>query len=132
METMTVRNESGQVVSLSFPLGDQDPRKEIVERRIKLGELEKVSKGTKSEDVPGVSRRAVEDYHTGLRDEKGDLLKSVHGGGIDPDADGDVLGQPSGSKSTKGAVEAEGKEPVGDSNPEAATPAKKAPAKKKS
>jgi hypothetical protein len=34
---------------------------------------------------------------TGVKDEKGDYLLSVHGGGLDPDADGDALGQPTGS-----------------------------------
>lgn len=129
MDTITVKNESGQVVSLSFD-GDNDPRKAIVEQRIQRGELEKVNKSSKSERVTRRSRRVVEDYHTGLRDEKGDLLKSVHGGGLDPDADGDVMGQPSGSKPVEGAIEVEGNEPTGDNHPDSAQPATKAPAKK--
>lgn len=125
MDTITVKNTSGQVVSLSYD-GDQDPRKEIIERRIQQGELQKVAKGTKPEARVGISRRAVEDYHTGLRDERGDLLKSVHGGGGDPDADGDAMGQPSGSKPTEGAVVIDGDEPVGDSHPDAVEDAPKA------
>lgn len=125
MDSITFKNESGQVVSLSFS-GDQDPRKAIVEQRIQRGELEKVSKGTESETLAGISRRAVEDYHTGLRDERGDLLKSVHGGGGDPDADGDEMGQPSGSKPVEGAIKIEGDEPVGDSHPDAVEDAPKA------
>ena len=147
MDSITVKNDSGQVVSLSFT-GDTDPRKAIVEQRVARGELEKVNTSTKSERVTRRSRRVVEDYHTGLRDEKGDLLKSVHGGGLDPDAEGDEMGQPSGSKPIEGAIVIEGDVPVGDSHPDAAVdapnpdveggdaptkaPAKKAPAKKKS
>jgi hypothetical protein len=126
MDSISVRNESGQVVSMSFT-SDQDPRKIIVEQRIARGELEKVSKGTKSDAAEAINRRAVEDYHTGLKDERGDLLKSVHGGGIDPDAQGDVLGQPSGSEHTEGALVVEGKLPIGDSHPDAAVDAPNEP-----
>lgn len=122
MDSISVRNESGQVVSMSFT-GDQDPRKIIVEQRIARGELEKVSKGSKSDAAGAVNRRAVEDYHTGLKDEAGNFLKSVHGGGLDPDAEGDVLGQPSGSKPTEGALVVDGDLPVGDSHPDAAVDA---------
>lgn len=126
MDSISVRNESGQVVSMSFT-GDQDPRKIIVEQRIARGELEKVSKGSKSDAAEALNRRAVEDYHTGLRDEKGDLLKSVHGGGIDPDAQGDVMGQPTGSEHVDGALVVEGKLPIGDSHPDAAVEAPNEP-----
>ncbi len=126
MDSISVRNESGQVVSMSFT-GDQDPRKTIVEQRIARGELEKVTKSAKS-DAPGaINRRAVEDYHTGLKDERGDLLKSVHGGGIDPDAQGDVMGQPSGSEPVEGALVVDGNLPVGDSHPDAAVEAPNEP-----
>lgn len=128
MDTITVKNESGQVVSLSYD-GEGDPRKQIIDRRIQMGELEKVSKSTKSKEFVGRSRRVVEDYHTGLRDERGDLLKSVHGGGGDPDADGDEMGQPSGSKPVEGAIEIDGKEPVGDSHPAAVEDAPQAETK---
>lgn len=129
MSNITVKNESGQTVQIGLPEGDPKSkvRREIIEQRIARGELSKAS-GKSGGDPAG--RLAVVDYHTGLRDEKGDLLKSVHGGGLDPDAEGDVLGQPSGSKKTEGAVEIEGNEPVGDSHPDAAQPAKSAPSKK--
>lgn len=127
MDTISVKNESGQVVSLSFD-GEQDPRKQIIDQRIKQGELEKVSKGTSSDAFVGRSQRVVEDYHTGLRDERGDLLKSVHGGGGDPDADGDEMGQPSGSAPIAGAIVTDA-EPVGDSHPDAVEDAPKAQTK---
>ena len=96
MDSITVKNESGQTVQIGLPEGDpkSKARREIVEQRIARGELTKAS-GKSGGDPAG--RAAVLDYHTGLRDEKGDLLKSVHGGGLDPDADGDALGEPSGS-----------------------------------
>lgn len=129
MDSITVKNESGQVAQIGLPEGDpkSKTRREVIEQRIARGELTKAS-GKSGGDPAG--RAAVVDYHTGLRDEKGDLLKSVHGGGVDPDADGDVLGQPSGSKKVDGAVEVDGKEPVGDSHPDAAPAAKKTAAKK--
>lgn len=127
MDTITVKNESGQVVSLSYD-GELDPRKQIIDSRIKQGELEKVAKSTKSDTFVGRSQRLVEDYHTGLRDERGDLLKSVHGGGSDPDADGDEMGQPSGSKPVDGAVVTDA-EPVGDSHPDAVEDAPQAETK---
>lgn len=96
MSRFTVQNESGQVVS--YDVNPGDARKEILEQRIARGELTKVSEGTESAARP-VQVVVVEDEHTGLRDEAGDWLKSVHGGGLDPDAAGDVVGQPSGSKS---------------------------------
>lgn len=126
MDSISVRNESGQVVSMSFT-GDQDPRKIIIEQRIARGELEKVAKGAKSDAAGAINRRAVEDYHTGLKDEAGNFLKSVHGGGIDPDAQGDVLGQPSGSEPVDGALVVEGNLPVGDSHPDAAVEAPNEP-----
>lgn len=98
MSRFTVQNESGQVVSYDLKPGD--PRQEILEQRIARGELSKVSEGTESAARP-VQVVVVEDEHTGLRDEAGDLLKSVHGGGLDPDVAGDVIGQPSGSKSAE-------------------------------
>lgn len=122
MNAITVKNESGQVVSLSFD-GDHDPRKQIVEQRIARGELTKVTKSEKSTARGRRGRQAVVDYHTGLRDEKGDLLKSVHGGGLDPDAQGDEMGQPSGSEPVEGAIEVGGKLPVGDNHPDAAVDA---------
>jgi hypothetical protein len=123
MDSITVKNSSGQVAQIAFP--DNDPRakarREIIEQRIARGELQKAS-GKSGGNPAGPT--PVVDYHTGLRDEKGDLLKSVHGGGVDPDAEGDVLGQPSGSKAVKGAVESGADEPVGDSHPDAAPAAK--------
>lgn len=127
MDTITVKNESGQVVSLSYD-GELDPRKQIIDSRIKQGELEKVARTTKSGEFVGRSQRVVEDYHTGMRDERGDLLKSVHGGGGDPDADGDEMGQPSGSKPIEGAVVTDA-EPVGDSHPDAVEDAPQAETK---
>lgn len=139
--SITVTNESGQTAQIGLPEWDpkSKTRREVIEQRIARGELTKSSGKSGGETV---GRAAVVDYHTGLRDEKGDLLKSVHGGGVDPDADGDVLGQPSGSKETEGAVEVSVKVPVGDSHPDAAVeapnadveggdkPAKKTAAKK--
>lgn len=103
MSTITVKNERGQVASFTVD-GDHDPRALILQQRIERGDLEKVSKGTAS-DVTPRGRVVVLDSDTGVRDERGDLLKSVHGGGIDPDAQGDVLGQPTGSEPVDGAVE---------------------------
>lgn len=105
MSAFTVQNESGQVVSFNLD-GDTDPRKAILEQRIARGELTKASTSTKSAARVGRNRVAVVDEHTGVRDEKGDLLKSIHGGGNDPDARGDELGQPSGSEKVGNAVDA--------------------------
>lgn len=98
MSRFTVQNESGQVVSYDLDAGD--PRKAILEQRIARGELTKVADGTESAGRP-TQVVVVEDEHTGLTDEQGDLLKSIHGGGLDPDAAGDITGQPSGSKSAE-------------------------------
>lgn len=118
MDTISVRNESGQVTHFAVT-GPEDPRAKILNQRIARGDLEKVSKSTKTADVTVV----VFDDHAGVRDEKGDLLKSVHGGGLDPDADGDALGQPSGSKVPEGAEDpAAGDDQVDDE----AVPASKA------
>lgn len=130
-DTITVKNESGQVATFALE-GDSDPRKAILEQRIARGELEKVTKATKS----AAGRRArvvVVDSDTGLKDERGDLLKSVHGGGLDPDANGDVAGQPSGSKVVEGAVEVVGVSEAAVAQAEAkpqTEPAKKAAAKR--
>lgn len=130
-DTITVKNESGQVASFLVD-GDADPRKAILEQRIARGELEKVNKTTKS----AAGRRArvvVQDADTGLKDEAGNFLKSVHGGGLDPDADGDVLGQPSGSKEVEGAVETGGVSAAAVAQAAAqpqSEPAKKAAAKR--
>jgi hypothetical protein len=102
MSTITVKNTSGQVSSFSLDGPDGLARKQILEQRIARGELTRVPKGTKSVR-PG--EFAVVDSDTGLTDEAGNLLKSVHGGGIDPDAEGDVLGLPTGSQPVEGAVE---------------------------
>jgi hypothetical protein len=104
-DSITVKNSSGQVSTFLID-GDADPRKAILEQRIARGELEKVSKTTKSAPRGRRTRVVVVDSDAGLTDEKGDLLKSVHGGGHDPDADGDVAGDPSGSKEVEGAVKA--------------------------
>ncbi|MGZ6844557.1 MAG: hypothetical protein ACXVF2_20465 [Blastococcus sp.] len=93
-KTITTRNESGQVASFEVT-GPLDPVAQILQQRIARGELEVVDGKTKSA-APN-TRGAVEDVHTGMVDEKGDYLKSIHGGGADPDADGDALGVPSGS-----------------------------------
>ena len=99
MDSITVKNESGQVVSLGFDPSDprSRARKEIVEGRIRMGELEKAGKSDESGEFTSPSRRAAVSADTGVKDEKGDYLLSVHGGGLDPDADGDALGQPTGS-----------------------------------
>jgi hypothetical protein len=94
-DTITVKNESGQVATFLLD-GDADPRKAILEQRIARGELEKVSKSTKSAGARR-TRVVVVDSDAGLKDERGDLLKSVHGV---------VLGDPSGSKLGEGAIEA--------------------------
>jgi len=130
MATITVQNESGQVASF-YVDGDNDPRAMILEQRIKRGELTKTTK--KSSAPVRRGRQAVVDADTGLKDEKGDYLKSVHGGGLDPDADGDALGQPSGSKKVEGAVEVGGVSDAAVSQAEAepaSAPAKKAAAKR--
>lgn len=129
---ITVKNASGQVVSLNTDGARGKAVQEIVEQRIKRGELEKASASAKSAPTRR-GRAAVIDADTGVKDKKGDLLKSVHGGGLDPDADGDVLGQPSGSKPVKDAVEVGGVSAaaVAQSQAEPATaPAKKAAAKR--
>lgn len=101
MPSMTVRNGSGQVAS--FYVDDEnDPVATILAPRIRLGELERVPKGTKSTPKRRRGSAGVVDAHTEMRDEKGDYLKSVHGGGLDPDAYGDVLGTPSGSLELEG------------------------------
>lgn len=101
-DTISVQNDSGQVASFLLD-GPNDPRAEILRQRIARGELTEAKKSDKSR----AGRRArvvVQDSDTGLKDERGDFLKSVHGGGLDPDAEGDVNGDPSGSKEIKGAV----------------------------
>lgn len=100
--TITVQNTSGQVSTFVLDGPDGLARKQILEQRIARGELSRVSKDTKSQR-PG--QVAVVDSDTGLADEAGNLLKSVHGGGIDPDAKGDVLGLPTGSEPVEGATE---------------------------
>lgn len=89
-------NEQGQVAS--FLIDTDNPkdvaRAEILRQRIARGELGAAEPGAMSQKVV----KTVVDDHTGAVDEKGDLLKSVHGGGLDPDADGDATGTPSGSK----------------------------------
>ncbi len=102
MSTITVKNTSGQVSSFSLDGPDGLARKHILEQRVARGELTVVKAGTKSER-PGTV--GVIDTDTGLADEAGNLLKSLHGGGIDPDAGGDVLGLPTGSQPVDGAVE---------------------------
>lgn len=95
MDTISVRNPAtGQVAHFSLT-GPNDPRAAVLLQRIARNELERVGSDAES-DSPG--REAVTlDIHAEVRDEKGDLLKSVHGGGLDPDAAGDALGRPSGS-----------------------------------
>lgn len=95
-DTLTVKNpRTGNTVAFSFD-GENDPRRAILESRIASGKLNKASGPTKQ----GRPEPPANDPDAGVRDEKGDLLKSVHGGGVDPDADGDALGVPSGSKAT--------------------------------
>lgn len=100
--SITVTNQSGQTVSLSTDGPKGKAVKEIIESRIARGEL---TKGTKAEEF------VVIDAHSGLKDENGNWLKSVHGGGLDPDVDGDALGQPSGSEAS-GAAATSPTEPV--------------------
>lgn len=88
-------NRSGQVAHFTVD-GDMDPRAQILRGRIARGELQEAKKS----DTSGSVEVVVTDADTGVKDEKGDYLKSVHGGGIDPDAKGDALGQPSGSGAT--------------------------------
>lgn len=87
-ETITVTNPRGQVTSYTVD-GPLDPRAQVLRQRIAVGEL-------REGDAGG---QAVADVNifAGVRDEKGDLLRSVHGGGLDPDAAGDARGVPSGS-----------------------------------
>lgn len=129
-ESITVKNESGQTVEIGLPADDPKSitRREVIEQRIARGELTVTKGKSGGRRQP---RAVVEDYHTGLKDERGDLLKSVHGGGLDPDANGDVLGQPSGSKPVDGAVVIDGDLPEGDSHPDAAVEAPNKPVAKK-
>jgi hypothetical protein len=103
-KTIHVRNESGQVAHFTVD-GPNDPRAHVLAQRIARQELEAVSASTKS-SRPGEGGLLL-DAHVGVKDERGDFLKSVHGGGLDPDAEGDVGGDPSGSKEIKGRVEAD-------------------------
>lgn len=92
-ETMSVRNpRTGQVAHFTID-GPHDPRAVILQERIRRGALESASGSAKSGDAAVT----VVEIDAGVRDENGNLLKSVHGGGLDPDAAGDARGVPSGS-----------------------------------
>lgn len=88
-DTITTTNERGQVASFAVS-GPLDPRAQVLRQRIARGELRE---GDQTKKAP----EATVNVLAGVRDEKGDLLLSVHGGGIDPDAVGDARGIPSGS-----------------------------------
>lgn len=88
LKTITTTNASGQTASFGIVSPRDEARAEILRARIGRGEL---AEGKSRKDGDFV------DPDAGAKDEKGDYLKSIHGGGIDPDADGDALGQPSGS-----------------------------------
>lgn len=88
-ETITVTNDSGQVATYTVD-GPTDPRAQILRQRIARGELRE---GDRSKDTV----EAAPSIFAGVRDEKGDLVASIHGGGIDPEAVSDARGVPSGS-----------------------------------
>lgn len=91
--TISVRNASGQVASFSLDDEKSVERERVLRQRINRGELEEVALGADS-----VARRAVVvEIDANVRDENGNLLKSIHAGGLDPDAAGDSNGVPSGS-----------------------------------
>lgn len=89
MDKITVTNDKGQVSSFGVT-GPMDPRAQVLRQRIANGEL---TEGDRSGDKAAV---VVNEFAL-VRDEKGDLLRSIHGGGLDPDALGDARGVPSGS-----------------------------------
>lgn len=89
-DKITVTNERGQVASFTVD-GPMDPRAQVLRQRIDRGELRL---GDRSKD--GVVDAGVA-LLEGVKDEEGNYLRSVHGGGIDPDAAGDARGIPSGS-----------------------------------
>lgn len=93
MTTMHVKNPRTGNVTQFEVTGPEDPRAVILRQRLKRGDLESASASTK----PGSPADAPADIDQGVKDEKGDWLKSVHGGGLDPDGSGDALGVPSGS-----------------------------------
>lgn len=87
-EKITVTNAQGQVSSFGVT-GPMDPRAQVLRQRINSGELTEGDGGDKAPVAVSL--------YAGVRDEKGDLLRSIHGGGLDPDALGDARGVPSGS-----------------------------------
>lgn len=90
MDTITVTNDSGQVASFGVD-GPHDPRAQVLRQRIARGDLREGDQSGRPVDTDGVN------VFAGVRDEKGDLLRSIHGGGLDPEAAGDARGVPSGS-----------------------------------
>ena len=131
-DTISTVNDHGQVAHFQVD-GKHDPRALVLNQKIAQGEFEAAKKSDKSDSRPFVIR----DADVGVKDERGDYLKSVHGGGLDPDADGDVLGQPSGSKEIEGVVERDTSSvsdaAIAQAEAEPASePAKKSAAKKKS
>ena len=123
-DKMFVKNSEGQVSGFDISGPQGAAREAILRQRILRGELSEAKSGAKSDQPGGDLTPVVEDYQTGLRDEKNDLLRSIHGGGLDPDAKGDALGQPSGSEHVDGMVKLENEPlPIGDSHPAAAVDA---------
>lgn len=84
MQTISVRNDQDQVAHFSVT-GPADPVASILLQRVARGELERASIDDVSVPRSRNGGFAVAELHEGVRDEKGDLLKSVHGGGLDPD-----------------------------------------------
>lgn len=89
-QKITVTNDAGQTSSFLVS-GPTDPRAIVLKQRIDRGELRV---GDKSKDGRVDTSSSI---FEGVKDEEGNYLRSVHGGGIDPDADGDARGVPSGS-----------------------------------
>lgn len=89
MDKITVTNDSGQTASFAVD-GPMDPRAQVLRQRIASGELREGDHSKSGTDE-------VPSPFAGVRDEKGDLLASIHGGGLDPEAVGDARGVPSGS-----------------------------------
>ncbi len=97
MPTITVQNESGQVVSFDVT-GPSDPKVAVLQQRIERGELKRVPAGTPSRPPTAPPAPYIDPIDAGRVDEHGDFLKSLHGGSFDPDSVQDSGGLPSGSQ----------------------------------
>lgn len=100
METISVRNESGQVAHFDVT-GPDDQRAKILRQRIGSGELTLVDADAES-GPPDAAPPNPDDFRY---DEKGDVLSSVHGGGRDEET---ALVEPA----TTGEADAPPVEPV--------------------